>query len=482
MSAHAKRELPIVLVDDEEEILFSTRTALRASGILEVKTLSDGRKLLDFLEKHNAMVVVLDLVMPHISGAKLLPKITQSFPEVPVIVMTATQEVETAVACMKQGAFDYLTKPVEKSQFVTCVKKAIEMRTLRRQVGLLKEYLLSDELKQAGNFKSIVTQNKQMRSIFQYVEAISLSKDAVLVTGETGAGKELLVEAIHISSGREGKLVALNAAGLDDNMFSDTLFGHTKGAFSGADKVRKGLIAEAAGGTLFLDEIGDLSRASQVKLLRLLQERKYYPLGSDIPRDTDARVVCATHQDLKKRMAENDFRQDLYYRLTTHNIHLPPLRERKDDLPLLLGHFLEKVAKGLNKAAPTPPPELFNLLNSYHFPGNIRELSAMVTDAVAQHQSGILSMQSFEKAIFKKSQDKDREVEPSQAVALQTENIFRHIVAELPTFQEAEKQLLEEAMRRSGNNQGIAAAMLGITRQSLNRRVRLKQQAITREP
>ena len=472
MNLKPQKELPIVLVDDEEEILFSTRTALRASGIGLVETLNDGRKLLDFLEEHSAMAIVLDLVMPHISGAKLLPEITQRFPEIPVIIMTATQEVETAVACMKQGAFDYMTKPVEKNQFVSCVKKAMEMRALRRQVGVLKGYLLSDELKQAGNFAAIITRSKKMRSIFQYVEAIATSSDAVLVVGETGAGKELLVEALHSSSGRKGKLVALNAAGLDDTMFSDTLFGHSRGAFSGADQVRKGLIAEAAAGTLFLDEIGDLSGASQIKLLRLLQERKYYPLGSDVPRDSNARVVCATHQDLEKRMAENSFRQDLYYRLATHKIHLPALRDRKEDLPLLLGHFMEKAATNLNKTIPTPPPELFNLLNSYHFPGNIRELAAMVTDAVAQHQSGILSMQPFEKVIFKKSPDSAPT--PSQTMP-QKDNIFRHIPTELPTFQEAGDQLLEEALRRSGNNQGIAASMLGITRQSLNRRVRLRR-------
>ena len=472
MTTQHQQEPPIVLVDDEEEILFSTRTALRAAGITHVETLNDGRKLLSFLEEQGAMAIVLDLVMPHISGAKLLPEITQRFPEIPVIVMTATQEVETAVACMKQGAFDYLTKPVEKNQFVACIQKAMEMHALRRQVGLLKGYLLSDELKLAGNFANIITRSKRMRAIFQYIEAVSLSQDAILVVGETGSGKELLVEAIHACSGRKGKLVALNAAGLDDTMFSDTLFGHTRGAFSGADQIRKGLIAEAAGGTLFLDEIGDLSGASQVKLLRLLQERKYYPLGSDVPRESNARIVCATHQDLEKRMANNDFRQDLYYRLATHKVHLPPLRERKEDLPLLLGYFMEKVASNLNKTVPTPPPELFNLLNSYHFPGNVRELAAMVTDAVAQHQSGILSMQPFEKIIFKKSPDNTPS--PSQT-SVQKENIFSHITAELPTFQEAEDQLLEEAMRRSGDNQGIAAAMLGITRQSLNRRVRLKR-------
>lgn len=472
MTVHADREPPIVLVDDEEEMLFSSRTALRASGITWVETLRDGRRLIDYLEKHGAMVVVLDLVMPHISGTELLPAVVNRFPDIPVIVMTATQEVETAVDCMKQGAFDYLTKPIEKNSFVTSVKKAMEVRLLRRQVGMLKNSLLTDELKQADHFATIITRSKRMRAIFQYVEAISASSDAVLVVGETGSGKELLVQAIHACSGRTGKLVALNAAGLDDTMFSDTLFGHTRGAFSGADQVRKGLIAEARNGTLFLDEIGDLSSASQVKLLRLLQEQTYYPLGSDLPQNSSARVVCATHQDLESRMEENRFRQDLYYRLATHKIHLPPLRDRKEDLPLLLGHFMEKAANSLGKPVPTSPAALFNLLNSYHFPGNIRELASMATDAVAQHQSGILSMQPFERVIFKKTLKNDLS---STRPPLEKDNIFRHITTELPTFQEAESQLLDEALRRAGNNQGIAAAMLGITRQSLNRRVRLRK-------
>jgi transcriptional regulator with PAS, ATPase and Fis domain len=193
--------------------------------------------------------------------------------------------------------------------------------------------------------------------------------------------------------------VALNVAGLDDTMFSDTLFGHKKGAFTGADQARDGMIACAGKGTLFLDEIGDLNESSQIKLLRLLQEHEYYPVGSDSFRKSDARIVLATNHDLQKLIATGKFRNDLYYRLCAHQIHIPPLRERLDDIPMLLDHFLDSAAKELNKKKPTPPGELVTLLTLYSFPGNVRELEAMVFDAVARHTSGILSMESFRKVI-----------------------------------------------------------------------------------
>ena len=245
----------------------------------------------------------------------------------------------------------------------------------------------------------MVTGNKKMRAIFQYVEVVAGTRQPIMITGETGVGKELVARAIHQLSGRKGDYVALNVAGLDDMMFSDTLFGHKKGAFTGADQAREGFIARAAGGTLFLDEIGDLNESSQIKLLRLLQEHEYYPVGSDIVSKSDARIVLATNRDLQKMIAAGKFRNDLYYRLCAHQIHIPPLRERLDDIPQLLDHFLATSAAMVNKKKPTPPPELAVLLSIYQFPGNMRELEALVFDAVARHASGILSMESFRAVI-----------------------------------------------------------------------------------
>jgi DNA-binding NtrC family response regulator len=261
--------------------------------------------------------------------------------------------------------------------------------------------------------------------------------------------------------------VALNVAGLDDTMFSDTLFGHKKGAFTGADQARDGMIARAGKGTLFLDEIGDLNESSQIKLLRLLQEQEYYPVGSDSFRKSDARIVLATNHDLQKLMASGEFRTDLYYRLCAHQIHIPPLRERLDDLPLLLDHFLTAAAKELNKKKPTPPGELVTLLSLYSFPGNVRELEAMVFDAVARHGSGILSMDSFRKVI-----EKERPALQNAPSAEPEENALTGLFGHFPTVREVEEYMIGESLKLAKGNQGIAASLLGITRQTLNNRLK----------
>jgi len=465
MSRHHPSDLPVLLVDDEESVRFSASTLLRGAGLRHVQTLGDSREVLATLESQGASVVVLDLFMPFVSGNELLPEISRLHPEVPVIVMTAAQEVDTAVECMRSGAFDYLVKPVEESRFVSAVKRALELRMLRRDLGELKRHLLLDELEHPEAFSSIVTRSRAMRALFQYVETVARSPEPVLITGETGVGKELLAETVHRLSRRNGRFVALNAAGLDDNLFSDTLFGHLRGAFTGAVQAREGLVAQAAGGTLFLDEIGDLETASQVKLLRLLQEQAYYPLGSDVQRNSDVRVVCATHRELPRLMADGRFREDLYYRLSVHQVRIPPLRERREDLPLLVAHFVEQAASSMGKTPPRPPGELFDLLGAHGFPGNVRELRGMVTDAVAAHRAGpILSLQRFKDAI-------GQDVKAITPEAKARTSSWWSASERLPTLKEAEEALIHEALERSGSNQGVAAQLLGISRTALNRRI-----------
>ncbi len=471
-SAGSASTLPVVVVDDEADILFGAAYLLNSHGIASVTTIDDSRQLLPLLETRSASVIVLDLFMPHVSGMDLLPVLVQRFPEVPVVVMTASQEVETAVRCMKDGAFDYLVKPVEESRFVSCVRRALEIRTLRQEIGSLRHSLMRSSLEHPDAFTDIITCSPGMQAIFRYAEAIANSSEPVLITGETGTGKELIAQAVHRLSGRGAPIISLNVAGLDDGMFSDTLFGHVKGAFTGADKDRDGLIAKAAGGTLFLDEIGDLKPASQVKLLRLLQDHSYYPLGSDAPRVSDARVVAATNQALHRKMARGKFRQDLFFRLASHPIELPPLRERMDDLPMLLEHFIAEAARSLAKPPPTPPDELLTLLSVYHFPGNIRELRALIFNAVAQHRAGpVLSMESF-RSVIRKGQSAT--VDERRADTVKNQQPLS-ISGRFPSLKEANLFLVQEAMRRAKNNQGIAAALLGITRQSLNRRLQTRR-------
>jgi DNA-binding NtrC family response regulator len=468
----------VVLVDDETQTLLSFGIMLKSSGIKDVVTIGDSREVMPFLEKHadSAALIVLDLAMPFVSGQELLPQIKQTFPRVPVIVMTATNEIDTAVECMKAGAVDYLVKPVEKNRFLSSIRQAVEIRRLKNEVSHLRKYILSDKLENPAAFSRVVTGNKQMFSIFKYVEAISRSPQPVLITGETGVGKELIARAIHQTSLLKGEFVAVNAAGLDDTMFSDTLFGHKKGAFTGAEAAREGLIARAAGGTVFLDEIGDLNEQSQVKLLRLIQEKEYYALGSDIPRETDAHIVVATNRDLQSAMEKGVFRRDLYFRLYFHHIHVPPLRERPEDIPLLLHHFLQKAAASLDKTPPTPAPQLINLLSAYHFPGNIRELESMVYDAVSRHRSGFLSMDTFKKAIDTGTAGEptapSRQIPISIDKSQPLETIFGHF----PTLKQMEDYLIDQALNRADGNQGVAAAFLGITRQALNKRLHRRKE------
>jgi len=353
------QKYPVLLIDDEQQILLSYSLILQSAGIEDVLTLNDSRRVMPLLTKQKVSLIVLDLFMPFISGTDLLSEIKREFPHIPVIIMTATNELDKAVECMKIGATDYLVKPVEKVQFTATVKKALEIRDLN---GIGQDERVGENLKHEHAFASIITGNKKVREIFHYVESIAELQKPVLITGETGVGKELIANAIHKVSRLKGKFIAVNTAGLDDTMFADTLFGHKRGAFTGADRERKGLIVQAKDGTLLLDEIGDLSHQSQLKLLRLLDENVFYPLGSDIPEKSNARVIASTNRNIKKLIEEEKFREDLYFRLKIYSIHVPPLRERLDDIPLLLNNFLAEAAKYLNKKKPAYPRELITFL------------------------------------------------------------------------------------------------------------------------
>jgi two-component system nitrogen regulation response regulator GlnG len=466
MSYRAISNLPVLLVDDEPQLLHSASIVLRTSGLTGVLTVDDSRAVLPLLTCQQVGVIVLDLTMPYLSGRELLDHLTAEYPEIPVIMMTATNDLQIAVQCMQAGASDYLVKPVDKNCLIASIRRAYEVRVLRAEFLSLKERLLTNSPHQPGAFAEIVTQSPAMFAIFRYIEAIAASPQPVLIAGETGTGKELIAQALHRLSGRPGKLVAVNVAGLDDTMFSDTLFGHVKGSFTGADRPRDGLVVSAGEGTLFLDEIGDLTVASQVKLLRLLQDGAFYPLGSDRPRLNRSRVVVATHCDVQRDVDNGTFRKDLYFRLRTHHIQLPALRDRREDLPQLTTHFVEKAANTLGKPAPNVPLALYQWLRNYPFHGNIRELEGMVFDAVARCQGSTLPLQSFKKTGAGEIQALDPFDTQSSVVASEAGFPDR-----LPTMKEAEEALICEALRRAGGNQGVAAGLLGISRQALNKRL-----------
>ena len=457
-------QLPILLIDDEKEILEGCELMLKANGLNNVVTCQNSQDVLPLIDQEEYMLILLDLLMPNLSGQDLLAKLKQTRPELPVIILTGLNDIDTAVVCMKLGAFDYMIKPVEEQHLVTCVKRAIERQEERNEFQLFKQLVLNDELRHPEVFEKIITNNKSIRSIFQYVEAISKTSKSVLITGSSGVGKELMAKAIHDLSRPEAPYVSVNIAGLDDTLFSDTLFGHIKGAFTGAESRRQGLIEKAAGGTLFLDEIGDLNSASQIKLLRLLEDGEYFPVGSDIAKESTARILAATNQDLQVLRKQDKFRTDLYYRLQTHHIHLPDLKERIDDLPILVDHFLEEAAQALGKKKPTHPRELIPLLAGYLFPGNIRELQSMLFDAVSHHHSKVLSLDRIKTHI----ENHRSQTEPAITQTIKSQTFFSAMDT-LPTLKEARMQLVQEAIDRSDGNISIAAQMLGISRSGLSK-------------
>lgn len=444
--------LPVVVVDDDQEMLQIYRTLLQGHGISAVRTFMDGETLLPFLREHEAAAVVLDLGLPTVSGRDLLPKLVEEFPHLPIVIITGLAEVGQAVSCMRAGACDYLLKPIDNKLFLSAIDHALglgEDETLLRRRRM--------------PFPDIVTEDRQMLRLLKRSQAVSHTGQPVLITGETGVGKELFAEAVHRCSGKAGTLVTVNVAGLDDAVFSDTLFGHRKGAFTGAQDNREGLIKKASGGTLFLDEIGDLREGAQVKLLRLIQEHEYLPLGSDTAVKSDAGIVVATNRDLKLLLEQGKLREDLYYRLSCHRIHIPPLRERKGDIPLLLDHFVTLAARELGRKRPWYPVELPRLLQQYRFPGNVRELQAMVYDAVALHEKGPLSLGGFRSRM---------NIASGPLITVEEHEVVRVTFNGFPSIREAQSQLISEALRMSNGNQGEAATLLGISRQALNNRLR----------
>ncbi len=452
-------DLPIMLIDDEEVILKAMTRAFNLAGITNIIAVNDSREALSTMAQHDIAFVLLDLSMPHLTGDTLLEMIIQNHPQVPVIMVTANDDVSTIVSCIKKGALDYIVKPVDTGRLLAAARGAVEVRELRSERTILHKRKQKKDLKNPDAFSDLLTRNEEMNGIFQYLEAIANSSQPFVITGETGVGKDLIAKAIHRLSGRKGEFVTVNVAGLDDNIFADTLFGHIKGAYTGAERDRGGQIKKAAGGTLFLDEIGDLSMASQVKLLRLIQEREYTPIGSDKPEYTDARIVAASNRNLDEMKETGEFRKDLYFRICAHQSHIPPLSERLEDLPILVEHFLKKAALEFDKKKPTVPDEIYVLLNTYHFPGNIRELRSLVYDAVSKHSSGVMSLDTFRRVV-----GGGKPASVSKAPQ-QTDLAFG---TQLPSMKEIRRLLVDEAMKRAENNRTLAAQLIGITRQSLS--------------
>lgn len=465
----------ILVIDDDPVALAYYKTVLEAEGYENVTLEDKGRSIADDLQALRADLVLLDLNLPDVSGMEVLSDISRERPDVSVIVITADDSVDTAVECMRQGAVNFMTKPTDRGRVIAAVRNALAVKELRTEVSRLSAKFLTGNLEHPDAFDEIVTVSERMKSVFRYVEIVAAGNNVILITGESGTGKELLARAVHRLSRSDREFIAVNLAGLDDAVFSDTLFGHVAGAFTGADRNRKGLVEQAAGGTLFLDEIGDLDATSQTKLLRLLQEREYYQLGADAPKRSRARIVAATNADLQKKIDAGLFRTDLYYRLFAHTVAIPPLRDRPEDIPVLADVFAERAAREAAKTKPRLSVAAVRALTSYDFPGNVRELLAMITDAVECSGSGTLEPADFARFLQAGRQNPTAAGDGRIRAGGRGRADWTHIVScfgGFPTVDEAIETLIAAALDRTHGNQSGAASILGLSQSTLSRRLR----------
>ena len=463
------KNVSVVIVDDEADARYVTKICLQSAGFQDLRECADAESALETLETLDRAVILLEVWMPGTPGHELVGTISERFPWIPVIMVTGANDAELAVQCMARGAFDYMVKPVENSRLIAGVQRACERVALELENERLRDRLLRASTDSKDDaFAHIITADPKMRGIFDYISVMAPTSRPVLITGETGTGKELIAGAIHELSGRTGELVTVNVAGLDDAMFSDTLFGHVRGAFTGADAPRAGAVEQAENGTLFLDEIGDLALPSQVKLLRLIANDEFVPLGSDRKKRAQCRIVAATNVDLEESRKAGTFRADLFYRLNTHTVYLPPLRMRKRDIPILVDRFADQASSELKKARPEIGADVLAALEKYPFPGNIRELESMIFEAVSRCGSGPIALGDF--AVLTDGQTSAAAASLTPAESREAAALT--ISGEFPTIKEATDYLVAEAMRRSSGNQTRAAALLGISRPAVSKRLK----------
>ncbi|MBP3730509.1 MAG: sigma-54-dependent Fis family transcriptional regulator, partial [Mailhella sp.] len=437
----------ILVIDDEKNYLLIMEALLKDAGY-EVTALNDPELALHFLDESEVDIVITDMKMPKLTGKEVLQRIKKSWPDIPVLIMTAFGSIESAVDAMRYGAFDYITKPFANDELLLSVHNAIELSKTHQQFRLLQESL-EDRYK----VHHIIGKSKAIRDTLSIVDRVASSRSTVLITGESGTGKELVARAIHFSSPRkEGPFISVNCMAFNPGVLESELFGHEKGSFTGAVATRRGRFEQASHGTLFLDEIGELSMDLQVKLLRVLQERVFERVGGTESISVDIRIVAATNRNLAKMVEEGTFREDLFYRLNVVQIQLPPLRERREDIPLLIAHFSEKISDENNIPVKNFSIEAQNYLSGYDWPGHIRQLQNVLERCMVMVPGNIINVDDLPPEI------RDEESQFKSAVDL--------LPVELnlaDTLDKIEAALIKRALVRADFVQARAAELLGIS-------------------
>jgi DNA-binding NtrC family response regulator len=447
-------QAPILVVDDDKGLLLSIRAALLSAGLPDPALVSDSRRVVSLIRKNRFQLAILDLIMPYMDGMEVLKHIKQESPTTECIIVTAVDDVAIAVQAMRYGAYDYLVKPLNIERTTIAIAHALERYQLKQGMALFERPQSFADLKHPEIFADMVASDERMALVFRQAETCAQTDYNVIISGETGVGKGMLARIIHRLSRRaSGPFVAVNMPAFNQNLFEDEFFGHVRGAYTGAIADKRGFFAAAQSGTLFLDEITELDPRTQGKLLRVIEEKEFYRLGSTEIMNADLRILSASNRDVNSAVASGQFRGDLYYRLNEYHIHIPPLRRRRKDIPALATHFLRKHALKNNKHIRRISRELSDTLRQYDFPGNVRELENIIASAILVENTDTLTLSSARNLIH--------------------ERPYAATEERLPALAKMERQHIEQALRLTSGNRTQAARMLGIGLRTLQRKIKI---------
>ncbi len=438
----------ILVIDDEKNIRTGLKAALELDGY-DVLLAEDGTTGLSLALNNDVDLVITDLRMPGISGEEVLRRITSETPGIPVIVLTGHGTVESAVEAMRSGAYDFLTKPLNLDRLSLLVKRALQNREL-----ILQNRELESEAEKRKSFEHIIGKSPSMLRLFDVVKRVAPTKASVLITGESGVGKELIANALHnLSSRKDHPFIKVHCAALAENLLESELFGHEKGSFTGAVARKRGRFELAHGGSIFLDEIGEINQSVQIKILRVLQEKMFERVGGEETIEVDVRVITATNRDLEQEIVEGRFREDLFYRLNVVRVHVPPLRERKDDLPLMISAFVKEFAQENGKIIESIEPKARQALYSYDWPGNVRQLRNCIESAVVMATGTTITLDELPPSV--------RDMDDVPAIAIPVGS----------TMADAEREVILQTLAAQNGNKSRTAEVLGIGRKTLHRKL-----------